>query len=168
MRVVMSRRGCPETSRRSGRPPRWGRIAAASAAAVLALAGFTGCASPTSSLRQSATDARAAAASAALALTQQRGDRTFLPTTQTALSDAITELGSAEESATEVQASTPGETAAQKRTLRLIRAATDAVLAAQRAVETDAGSAVPAVRASAEALSKLTDQLEKAEQGGQQ
>lgn len=147
----------------SGRTASQGRVTASIAAAVLALAAFTGCASPTSSLRQAATDARSAAASAQLAVTQQRDDRTFLTTTQTALGDAITELGSAAQSAAEVEASTRSETAEQQRTLRAIRAATDAVLAAQRAVAADAGSALPALRASAAALTKLADQLLRAE-----
>ncbi|MFF1572449.1 hypothetical protein ACFVWR_06845 [Leifsonia sp. NPDC058292] len=139
------------------------RLLSAPVAAALIILGFTGCTSPTSSLLQAATDARSAVSSAQLAVSQQKSDRTFVTTTSTALGDAITELGSAEQSATEVAPSTPAETAAQKRTLREIRTATDAVLAAQRVVLTDAGSALPALRASTSDLTKLADDLQKAE-----
>lgn len=139
------------------------RLIAGIAVALVAVAGFTGCASTTSSLRQAATDARSAAETAQLAMTQQRDDRTFLTTTQTALGDAITELGAAEQAATELQAETPAETAEQKSTLRAIRDATDAVLAAQRSVADDAGRAVPALRSTAATLTKLADRFERAE-----
>jgi hypothetical protein len=124
---------------------------------------FAGCASSTSSLRQAATDARSAVSSAELAMTQQASDRTFVTTTQTALGDAITELGDAQQSATEVESSSRSEIAVQKRTLKEIREATDAVLAAQRLVATDAASAVSALRTSTKDLTALSEELLKAE-----
>ncbi|ERK73518.1 hypothetical protein N136_00076 [Leifsonia aquatica ATCC 14665] len=99
-------------------------------------------------------------------MSQQARDRTFLPTTQTALSDAMTQLGSAEESAGAVQPSGGEEVAEQQRTLAAIRRATDAVLAAQRTVATDAASGVPALRVSTKQLTALADRLLKAEGSG--
>ena len=97
-------------------------------------------------------------------MSQQSADRTFVTTTQTALSNAITELGIAGQTATGVEPASPAETAAQKTTLREIREATDAVLAAQRAVTTNAASALPALRASTKDLTALSDKLQKAEE----
>jgi hypothetical protein len=112
-------------------------------------------------LAQSASSAASAANTAVLAVTQQAEDRAFLPTTQTALSDALTELNDAETSATAVQASASTEAGLQSRALEAIRTAEDAVLAAQRVVAQDAAAALPALRASGKALTSLSDELEK-------
>lgn len=134
--------------------------------ACLGVAVLAGCSRSVSDLRQAATDARSAVSSATLAMSQQARDRTLLTTTQTALGDAVTQLGSAEQAATEVEPDGAAETAQQKRTLAEIRQATDAVLAAKRAVESDAASAVPALRASTKDLTALSDRLLKAEGRG--
>jgi hypothetical protein len=97
-------------------------------------------------------------------MSQQSADRTLITTSQTALSDAITELGSAERAATALEPASAAEAAAQKVTLREIRQATDAVLAAQRAVATNAASALPALRTSTKDLTALSDKLQKAEE----
>ncbi|MFF2050584.1 hypothetical protein ACFVU2_03190 [Leifsonia sp. NPDC058194] len=98
-------------------------------------------------------------------MTQQARDRTFLPTTQTVLADAITQLGAAEQAASGIEPAGVTETNQQRRTLAAIRSALDAVLAAQRAVQTDAPSAVTSLRSSTEDLATLSDQLQKAEAG---
>lgn len=139
---------------------------AAIVGACLAVAALAGCSSSVSDLRQAASDARSAVSAATLAMSQQERDRTFLPTTQTALGDAITQLGAAEESASEVEPDGPSEVAAQQRTLTAIRQATDAVLAAQRTVADDAAAGVLALRASTKELTVLSDRLLKAEGRG--
>lgn len=96
-------------------------------------------------------------------MSQQNGDRIFVTTTQTALNNAITALGAAGQTATGVEPTSAAETAAQKTTLREIREATDAVLAAQRAVSTDPASALPALRTSTKDLTALSDKLQKTE-----
>jgi hypothetical protein len=134
-------------------------------AALVVVLGLTlaACTSTNSSLSQSASDAAAAVSTAELAVSQQARDRTFLPTTQTALSDSVKALSDAEASAARVQAQNPSETSLQKRTLTEIRSATDAVLTAQRRVADDAASVVSLLTESAKQLRSLSDELEKME-----
>jgi hypothetical protein len=136
------------------------RTASLFAGIGLITAALSGCSSPHDALEQSVSDASSAVGSAAIAMTQQSEDRTFVTTTQTALSDAVTAITDAESSAAQAAASTPREVALQKRSLSAIRAGLDAVLAAQRVVDTDASAGLPELRKQAGELSTLTKTLE--------
>lgn len=134
------------------------RVAVVAAIVLLSMAG---CATPSDQLASAASDASSAVSTARLATKQQAAGRSLLPTTTTVLSDAVTALDDAESATADVEASSAGEVAWQKRTLAAIRSGTDAVLAAQRTIATDAAAGLPALTASAKALRALSDDLEE-------
>ena len=131
-------------------------------AALVITVSLTGCSTATDQLEAAVSDAASAVSTARLATKQQANDRTFLPTTQTALSDSITALTQAESSAAEIEPTGRAEAELQQHALTVIRAGTDSVLAAQRTITTDAGEGLPGLAKSAGDLNKLANELEQA------
>ena len=127
------------------------RLPGVIAVLVVALA-LTGCSTATEQLEAAVSDASSAVSTARLATKQQAKDRTFLPTTQTALGDAVTALNDAAASAARVEPTGTTEVELQQRALTVIRGGTDAVLAAQRTITSDAGQAIPGLAESADTL----------------
>lgn len=137
------------------------RLPGVIAVLVVALA-LTGCSTATEQLEAAVSDASSAVSTARLATKQQAKDRTFLPTTKTALGDAVTALNDAAASAARVEPTGTTEGELQQRALMAIRGGTDAVLTAQRTITSDAGQAIPGLAESANTLRTLADELEKA------
>ena len=114
------------------------KVGAAILAACIALFS-TGCSSTTETVDQALRESSSAVASARLALELYTSDTATLSLTDTALSDALTELDGAQSDVSEVEATGASESRDRRRALDGIRSGVDAVSTARE--ELSAGSA---------------------------